>query len=319
MRALRVARAYTGRPRIAKTDRGYHGSYDHAWYGPELAHVQHPGTLTLAPGLPASVGDEVVLLPFNDVEQTSDVVVHNVESLAAIIVEPVLGASARPASFEYLRLLRELATSFGIVSLFDEMISLGVAYGGVQAMCGVTPDMTTAGKTVAHGLPLAFYGGRADVVDVTGRGASREVPQVVHGGTYQRHNLAFAAASAALKAQDRAFFDDLANTGERLRDSIRNLAATSGWPLEVTGIGHLWNWQWIDADRTGEGGHFPVDPLLRPLIQTMLLNRGVYLGGMVSAAHTDEHLEVLISNLAETIDAVARAGLLEQFGFSKAR
>jgi glutamate-1-semialdehyde 2,1-aminomutase len=301
MRTLRVARAFTGRDRIAKTDSGYHGSHDLVWYGPAIAHAQHPGTRQLAPGISANVTDEVVLLPFNQLERSAELVTAHASSLAAIIVEPVLGMSALPASVEYLRLLRELATRHGIVLIFDEMICLGAARGGVQELLGVTPDLTTAGKTVAHGLPLAFYGGRADIMAVTARGPAREVPPIIHGGTYQRHNLSLAAASAALEQQDRAFFGRLQSSGERLRRRLGELAAEQQWPLQVTGISHLWHWHWATTPVVDHAPVTPLDQRIRPIMHTMLSNLDVYVGGTLSGAHTDDDVDRFVAAFADVV------------------
>jgi glutamate-1-semialdehyde 2,1-aminomutase len=213
----------------------------------------------------------------------------------------VLGMSGIPASVEYLRLLRELATRHGIVLIFDEMICLGTARGGVQELLGVTPDITTAGKTVAHGLPLAFYGGRADIMDVTARGPAREVPAIIHGGTYQRHNLSLAAASAALAQQDHAFFSRLQSTGAQLRRKLLSLAAAQQLPLQVTGISHLWHWHWSTTPIVDLAPVNPLDQRLRPIMHTMMSNLDIYVGGTVSGAHTESDLDRMVGAFADVV------------------
>jgi len=310
MRALRVARAFTGRHRIAKTDLGYHGNHDLVWYGPEITHAQHPGTRELAPGISPSVKDEVLLLPFNDAEGSAELLSAHADSVAAVIVEPILGGSWLPATVEYLEALRELCTRHGVVLIFDEMICLGVARGGAQELFGVVPDLTTAGKTVAAGMPLAFYGGRADIMDVTGRGEGGEVPAVIHGGTYQRHNLSMVAATVALAQQDDAFFERLQAKGEQLRGVLRALAERRGWPIEVCGVSHLWSVHWMDEPGPLDVSSMPkVNRRMRALLQAMALNRGIHhISGIVTDAHTDEHVRTLCSVLEASVDELGIGG-----------
>jgi glutamate-1-semialdehyde 2,1-aminomutase len=308
MRALRVARAFTGRQRVAKTRGGYHGSADIVWYGTDSAHMHAPGTLALAPGISSHVADDVLLLPYNRPQEASDLLDQHGDELAGIIVEPMLNTGT-PATVEYLKALREAATRHGIVLIFDEMICLGAARGGVQELLGVTPDMTTAGKTVAHGMPLAFYGGRADIMAVTGRGAERSMPQVVHGGTYQRHNLSLAAAAAALKQQDEAFFEHLRALGGQLRRELQALASARGWPMQVTGMAHMWSCHFSERPIMDYDDMQQQDNRPRPIVELMMLNRGVYsgLGGIVSGAHGEQEISCLREVLTTVMERLGAA------------
>ena len=160
---------------------------------------------------PERVGDQTVIIPFNNVNRSKELLLAHAEELAAVIVEPVLGAGgAIPATKEYLSTLRAICDRYEIVLIFDEMISLGMAPGGAQAYYDVTPDLTTAGKSIFAGMPQAFYGGRGDLMDLTGFGPDGEWPEVVHAGTYHSHPLAMAAGRVALELQDQDLFDDIA-------------------------------------------------------------------------------------------------------------
>jgi glutamate-1-semialdehyde 2,1-aminomutase len=308
--ALRLARAYTGREKVAKVDGGFHGSHDAVWVGHHSwHHAQRPGRL--APGIPASIAEQVVVLPHNDVDRSAAIVQAGRNSLAAVIVEPVLGGGgAIPTSVAYLTMLRDLCSRHGIVLVFDEMISLGLGIGGAQERFGIEPDLTTAGKSVFAGMPQAFYGGRAEMMDLTGTGPHGEIPQMFHLGTYNGHPLAMAAGIASLEQQDEALYARIGALGDQMRAELRQLASRLGVPLQVTGVGHMWGWFWstevVDSYGAGERS----DRATAAIVQTDLLNRGFYCGphrAVVTAAHTPEHVRRYVDALWASLERLGAA------------
>ena len=301
MMALRVARASTGRPAIAKVDGGYHGTHDAVWFG----SPRHPPG-TLAPGIPERIRDEVVLLAFNDLEGTDEILRAKGHELAAVIVEPVLGAGGSlPATPEYLQLLRDRTTELGIVLIFDEMISLGMARGGAQEHYGVTPDMTTAGKSFGGGIPMAFYGGRADLMGLTGRGPDGEWPQVEHVGTYVSMGLGMAAGVASLRQQTPEHFERLAASGDLIRHRLAAMADRRDFPLRVLGIGHMWGWGWHESEIRTYRDAREADSRVPSAVQTAVLNRGFLVGpgrGIVTAVHTESQIDSLVDAIEATLD-----------------
>ncbi len=171
MFAMRLARAFTGRPKIARMEGGYHGTHDYAEVSthPGLSEAGPPDAPMARPdskGTPVWVLENTVVLPFNNSDAAAAIIRREGKELAAVILEPIVGAGGViPASVEFLERLRKLTMELGILLIFDEVISLRVAPGGAQQMYGVTPDLTTMGKIIGGGLPVAAFGGRADVME----------------------------------------------------------------------------------------------------------------------------------------------------------
>jgi glutamate-1-semialdehyde 2,1-aminomutase len=182
----------------------------------------------------------VVSAPFNDLDAVARVVRETGSDLAAILVEPVLGAAGvLPARAEFLHGLRELTSSNGSLLVFDEVISLRVAPGGAQEVYGVQPDLTTMGKIIGGGFPVAAFGGRADVMALLDpRGGPPAIP---HGGTFNGNPVGTAAGIATLEALTPDVYERLNGLGERLRSSLNGLFERLGVAAQVTGIGSLFN------------------------------------------------------------------------------
>jgi glutamate-1-semialdehyde 2,1-aminomutase len=202
MLAFRVARAFTGRSKIGVFAGGYHGSHDYAASIPADASIA-PGGL----GIPDGVAETLVVSPFDDVEGTRAALEPQLDDLAAVIVEPVLGSGGvKPASKEFLAFLRELTHDAGALLVFDEIISFRIGYHGAQGRCGITPDLTTLGKIIGGGLPVGALGGRAEVMELFD---PRRDDRIGHGGTFNANPLTMAAGLATLAELTPDRFDAL--------------------------------------------------------------------------------------------------------------
>ena len=243
MMAVRAARAFTGRVKVAKVEGGYNGSFDAAMVstapplgqaGPEARPRAVPGSAGLAPG----TCESTVVLPFNDPGGASWLLDEHAGEVAAVVVEPVLGSAGMiPAERPYLEALRQAATRSGALLLFDEVVSFRVAYGGAQEHYGVTPDLTCLGKLIGGGLPLGVVGGRADVMAVFD--PTRGSPVVPHPGSYNANPLCLAAAGATLDVLDRSAVKGLSESGEEVRTRLARTLSVAGLPASVTGLGAL--------------------------------------------------------------------------------
>src|SRR5215813_828827 len=172
MMAVKGARAFTRRPKIAKFEGAYHGSYDYVEVSlgstPETwGSLAAPASTAYSRGTPPSVLADVVVLPFNHAEHAVARIEREARHLAAVLVDPVPNRIGLvPAQTEFLRALRDVTRAHGIVLIFDEVISFRVGYHGAQGAFGVTPDMTTLGKIIGGGFPVGAVAGRADVMAV---------------------------------------------------------------------------------------------------------------------------------------------------------
>jgi glutamate-1-semialdehyde 2,1-aminomutase len=216
MSAIRLARGFTSRDRIVKFAGCYHGHVDAllASAGSGVATLALPST----PGVPQTVTGNTIVCPYNDVDAAAAAVAQYGEGLAAIIVEPVAGnMGVVPPEPGYLEALRRLCDASGALLVFDEVITgFRVARGGAQELYGVTPDLTILGKIVGGGLPLAAFGGRADVMD-------RLAPSgdVYQAGTLSGNPLATAAGLAVLRRlRDPGVYEELERRAARLEAGL---------------------------------------------------------------------------------------------------
>ncbi|HET7465908.1 MAG TPA: aspartate aminotransferase family protein [Candidatus Dormibacteraeota bacterium] len=242
MFAMRLARAFTGRPKIARMEGGYHGTHDYAEVsthplvaeaGPADAPVARKDSI----GTPDWALENVVVLPFNDADAAEAIIRREASSLAAVILEPIIGAGGVIAARQdFLERLRDVTLELGILLIFDEVISFRIGPGGAQEMYGVTPDLTTLGKIIGGGLPVAAFGGRADVMELLD---PRHDPTIAQGGTYNGNPLGMAAGLAAMQELTPDVFAELNRKGERVTEQLSEVFASHGVPAQVNGVGSL--------------------------------------------------------------------------------
>ena len=235
MSAIRLARGYTGRDSIIKFEGCYHGHSD------SLLVKAGSGALTLgvpsSPGVPAAFAQHTITLPFNDIDAVAECLAEQGQDIACIIVEPVAGnINCVPPVPGFLEGLREQCDKHGVVLIFDEvMTGFRVALGGAQAHFGITPDLSTFGKVIGGGMPVACFGGKKEIM-------SQIAPlgPVYQAGTLSGNPLAMAAGLATLKLISRpGFHDELTDYTARLLQGLQERADTAGIPFTTTQAGGM--------------------------------------------------------------------------------
>lgn len=244
MHAMAIARHVTGRKLVVKAEGAYHGWYDSLWvstWAPaeQLGPVSSPAALPGSAGLAAGP-ETTVVIPFNDVAATTEVLRSHADQIAAVVLEPVMiDIGFIPATAEYLAAVRDVTRQLGIVLIFDELLTgFRIAPGGAREVYGVRPDLATYGKAIGNGYPVAVVEGDPALMAATDPAAGGPVGWV---GTYNGHPTAVAATAAAVpllsggEAQN-----ELSTLNKELRAGFAELSARHGIPAVVP----------------GEGGHF---------------------------------------------------------------
>ena len=242
MNAIRAARGFTGRTRIAKVEGGYHGTMDEVMVSihPSEADAgarSRPRTIAGSRGLsPDAAG--VLVLPFNDVDGASALIDAAGDELAAVLVEPVLGSAGMiPADPAYLEMLREMTRAHGVVLVFDEVVSFRVAYGGAQEYFGIVPDLTCLGKLIGGGFPLGAFGGRREIMAMFD--PSRGRPAIPHPGSYNANPIGLVAGAVTLELLTPQAIERINVNGSGVREDLENAFTEAGIPAQITGLGSL--------------------------------------------------------------------------------
>ena len=243
MIAVKAARAYTGKPRIAKMEGGYHGQFDltETSFQPlpdKWGDAEAPNSVAHAEGTPQSVLDEVLVLPLNNIEATRTLLRAHADTLAGVIIDPLrLQLGLVMPQQDYLEMLREETEKLGIVLIFDEVMCLRTSYHGTQGMRGITPDLTTMGKIIGGGMPIGGMGGKREIMSVFS--VDDGDPKVKHSGTFTANPMSMHVGYVGMSLLTPAAFDELDRLGMRLRDGLDRIRTDLGIPGYVEGAGSL--------------------------------------------------------------------------------
>jgi glutamate-1-semialdehyde 2,1-aminomutase len=309
MNAVRLARAFTGKPKIAKFEGAYHGTHDWALVSvspPVKASGSRtsPKSIPASDGIPPAVMKHVVVLPWNDADACEKILEKEAANLAGLLVDPLLGiGGVLPPQPGFLERLREVTARHNIVLIFDEVISFRVARGGAQEKFGVTPDLTTLGKIIGGGLPVGAFGGRADIMGAYD--PRKGGPRISHGGTFNANPLTMVAGLATMQALTEDAYARLEALGERLRGGVTRLLEATRRKGQVTGVGSLFCLHWVTGALTDYRSSRPKDPDASMRVFLGLLNEGIILSqrglGACSLAMADEDVDRFVNALARVV------------------
>ncbi|MDR2366080.1 MAG: aspartate aminotransferase family protein [Zoogloeaceae bacterium] len=238
MYAVRAARAYNRKKYIIRIDGGYNGTSDFSTVNMAIDRKRRPGALparVTEPGVADELSGLVIPVAFNDVDQMERAIKEHPDEISAIVMEPMLGSAGfimpQPG---YLRAVRDLADRYGALLIFDEIVSYRLSEGGLAALEGVEPDLTTLGKIIGGGLPVGAYGGREDIMKSF---LPAHNVLLSASGTFSGNPLSMTAGATALAHYPKAAIDRLDRLGERLRQGLRAAVEKSGAPVVFTGSG----------------------------------------------------------------------------------
>ncbi|MFQ3542606.1 glutamate-1-semialdehyde 2,1-aminomutase [Halobacillus rhizosphaerae] len=292
MSALRVARGYTGRDKILKFEGNYHG------HGDSLLIKAGSGVATLglpdSPGVPESIAQNTITVPYNDLESARYVFEQYGDDLAAVIIEPVSGnMGVVPPDENFLQGLRTLTENNGTVLIFDEvMTGFRVGYNCAQGHFNVTPDMTCLGKVIGGGLPVGAYGGKREIMERVA-----PVGDIYQAGTLSGNPLAMTAGYETLSAMTEDQYAKISKKVDRLMEGFQEAATENNIPYTVNRagsmVGFFFNQEPVTNFETASRSN--LDMFAR--YYRGMIEEGIFLppsqfeGLFLSAAHTDEDIE----------------------------
>jgi glutamate-1-semialdehyde aminotransferase/acyl carrier protein len=304
MSALRLARAVTGRSKIALFEGCYHGTFDGVMVRGETARDGQLCAVPLAPGVPEKIVEDVILLKYDSPESIARIKAHAHE-LAAVLIEPPRSRRPDVQPVQFLRQLRQITEEAGVALIFDEVVT-GFRFhsGGAQALFGVQADLVTYGKAMGGGLPVAAIAGKAAYMNAIdggmwnyGDGSFPEADITFFAGTYFQHPLILPALRAVLnhvKENSPRLQEQLADKTAFIAESLNSYFEANHLPLRIAHWGSLFRLL------------HPADLKYIDLFYYYLLERGVFIGEtrncMLSTAHTDEDIQHIIRAYKECIE-----------------
>jgi len=302
MSALRLARGATKRDKIVKFEGCYHGHAD------SLLVKAGSGLLTFgnptSSGVPEDFVKHTLVLDYNNTQQLEEAFKAAGNDIACVIVEPVAGnMNLVPATAEFLQTMRRLCTEYGAILIFDEVMSgFRVALGGAQSLYGITPDLTALGKVIGGGLPVAAFGGRADIMKHLA-----PLGGVYQAGTLSGNPVAVAAGMTTLKIiQEAGFYEQLSAQTRKLANGLHDAARDAGVTFSADTLGGMFGLYFSATVPTSYAEVMQGDKERFNVFFHAMLDQGVYLApsafeaGFVSAQHDD-------AVIAETLVAARTA------------
>ena len=309
MNAVRLARAFTGRPKLAKFEGAFHGTHD--WVMVSVSgdtkawgNRRRPKPVAWSDGIPPAVLKHTVVLPWNDPEACEEILAKEASSIAAVIVDPFMcNAGLLPPIDGFLSKLREVTERHGILLILDEVISFRTAWGGAQERLGVRPDLTTFGKVIGGGLPVGAFGGRRDVMAYYDprKGGAR----ISQGGTFNANPVTMAAGVATLNALTPEAYTRLDVLGDRLRGAVTRLLGNMRRRAQVSGVGSLFWLHWTSETLTDYRSIKAKDVEMPLRVFMGMLNEGILVTprglGACSLAMGDEEVDRFVNALARVL------------------
>ena len=305
---VRAAMSYSHKEKVAKVEGHFNGSWDVLLVSGARfdGTPKNPKPIQDGSGMPKSNLENIIVLPFNDIESAVALIEKNAKDLAAVILEPVTGfmLGCVPSDVEFLKAIREVTRKNNITLIFDEIVTgFRLSLGGAAEYFGVNPDMLTIGKAISGGYPLCCYGGKKEIMKkvVTPTKEQADLDEkIFQSGTFTGHPLSSAASIAVLEELERGEVIPYINKmGDYMRSNIAKIAKDAGCPVQVTGAGSMFHIHFTDQLVKNKRDALMADSRKAIEFSMRLMLNGVYFPpshpALLSHAHTKKDLDYVLS------------------------
>ena len=315
MHALRTARGYTNKEKFIKFEGQYHGAHDYVLFSTASSPISAMGARTspipvqVGSGIPDKIRDYVFCLPFNDFDAIEQCVKDHHGEVAAVMVEPCLGniAGIEPKD-GFLDHLRSLCSDHNIVLIFDEVkTGFRLSNGGARDTYGVIPDISTYAKSLGNGLPVAAFGGKAQIMDVIGGGS------VTHAGTFGANGVSMAAANAVIDIlNETPVLKELANRGLKLKNGLDQILTDADLPHQMCGHPNIQGFLITEKEVHEVRDLAHSDDVLYEEIMNNMYDRGIWVESdprepwFLCEAHTDDIIDKTLNIFQESVKAAVK-------------
>jgi len=326
---IRLAQAYTGKATIAKFEGHYHGGYNEVLVSvnptiDEAGDENRPNSVPESKGISSHHVENTIILPFNDLKATEQILRKYKDKIAAVIIEPVQGGFI-PAEEGFMVGLRELTQKLGIVLIFDEVkTGFRLTLGGAQSIFGIKPDLTALGKVLGGGFPVGAVGGHQEIMEImdptkggdilsAGGKAIKKDHVLFHSGTYNGHPIVLAAGLATIKVlEGDNVYPGLLQKTKNLRSSLEKLYHSYGIEMQTVGMGSIFNIVHTNHPIRNYRDLLKADMKLREKVDYELLKMGIYTKPLnrysMSIVHTDKDIEETVRMHEKAIKIVKGIG-----------
>ncbi|MEE2657126.1 MAG: aspartate aminotransferase family protein [Candidatus Latescibacterota bacterium] len=308
LHAIRLARAHSGRTRIAKFEGGYHGQHDAVEISvappvDQAGSTEAPRAVPGGRGMSPAILDEILVLPYDNEGAVERLVADYRDELACIVVDPKAGIM--PQRAEFIRAVEATARRHELLLIFDEIVGFGAGSGGMQGEYGITPDLSTYAKIVGGGLPVGAFGGRADLMDLLDGSKGRA--GLFQSGTHSGHALVMTTGRITLEHLTSEAFAHLHQLAARLCEGLNDALVKRGWAPAVVRSGSVFSIYFADqVPRDYRTLAARQTELTNPVFLS-LLKRGYYLShalamNCLSLPMQDQHVDGLVEAFGQVMD-----------------
>lgn len=306
LHAIRLARAFTGRPKIAKFEGGYHGSHDGveisvAAVCPASGSAEAPNPVPTAQGMAPGALEDVLILPYDDEAAVESLISAHRCELAAVLLDPKCGLLPQRSGF--IRAIREITQAHDVLLIFDEIVGFRAAHGGLQSVYGISPDITLFGKIIGGGFPVGAFGGRADLMSMLDPTNSGPVFQ---SGTFSGHPVVMAAGLALLRSLTEDRLDHVNRLTDKLTEGLTQIFTRRDMAAHAMNTGSVFSIYFMPTTPRTARDVAEHDTLREHDLFIHLINRGFFLGNgtrmcSVSCPMDDNDIEALLEAVDESL------------------